>query len=90
MNLSCSAGQARATCVYSVCVCIRPHTYILHVGYSDVSPGVGTRHLKGPKNPDKLNLGIYVFIHVYKVHMCIYMLGGGMHVCHDSSICDSL
>jgi hypothetical protein len=25
-----------------------------------------------------LNLGIYVFVYVYKVHMCVYMLGGGM------------
>jgi len=26
----------------------------------------------------RLNLGMYVFVYVYKVHMCIYMLGGGM------------
>jgi len=36
-----------------------------------VSPGVGTRHLEGPKNPDGLNLGKCVFVYVYKVHMCI-------------------
>jgi len=36
------------------------------------------RHQEGQKNPDKLNLGIYVFVYVYKVHMCTYMLGGGM------------
>ena len=47
------------------------------MGYSDVSPGVGMRHLQGPKNPDGLNLGIYVFVYVYKVHMRMYMLGGG-------------
>jgi len=46
--------------------------------YSDVSPGVGMRHLEGPTNPDGLNLGIYIFVYVYKVHMCMYMLGGGM------------
>jgi len=45
---------------------------------SDVSPGVGMRHLEGPKNVDGLNLGIHVFVYVYKVHMCIYMLRGGM------------
>jgi len=44
----------------------------------DVSPGAGTRHLEGPKNLYGLNLGVYVFVFVYKVHMCIYMLGGGM------------
>ena len=25
------------------------HTHTLHVGYSDVSPGVGTRHLESPE-----------------------------------------
>ena len=48
------------------------------MGYSDVSPGVGMRHLEGPKNPDEQNLGIYVFVYVYKVHMCIHILGGRM------------
>jgi len=38
-----------------VCVCIRTHTHTLHVGYSDVSPGVGTRLLESPKNPVGLN-----------------------------------
>jgi len=61
------------------CVCIRTHTHTAH-GVLDVSPGVGTRRLEGPKNygPDGLNLGIYVLVDVYKVHMCIYMLVGGM------------
>ena len=36
------------------------------------------RHLENPKNPDGLNLGIHIFVYVYKVHMCIYMLRGGM------------
>ena len=54
------------------------HTHTAHMGYSDVSPGVEIRHLEGPKNPDGLNIGIYVFIYVYKVHMCMYVLGGGM------------
>jgi len=48
------------------------------MGYSVVSPGVGMRHLEGPKNPDGLNLGIYVFVYVDKVHMRMNMLGGGM------------
>ena len=45
---------------------------------ADVSPGVGIRHLEGPKNPDGLNLGIHIFVYVYKVHMCIYILRGVM------------
>jgi len=64
-----------------VCVCLYTHTHT-HTARKvlDVSPGVGTRHLEGPKtrNLDELNLGIYVCIHVYKVDMCVYMLGGGM------------
>ena len=64
-------------------VCMRTHTHthicIWHVGSCsrDVSPGVGTRHLEGPKNPDRLNLGIHVFAYVFKVHMCVYMLEAG-------------
>jgi len=48
------------------------------MGYWVVSPAVGMRHLEGPNNPDGLNLGIHIFVYVYKVHMCMYMLGGGM------------
>jgi len=36
------------------------------------------RHLESPKNPDGLNLGIHIFVYVYKVHMCMHMLEGGM------------
>jgi len=60
-----------------VSVCIRTHTHTLH-RCSDVSPGVGMRHLEDPKNPDGLNHDIHIFVYVYKVHMCIYMLRGGM------------
>ena len=60
-----------------VCVCIRTHIHTLH-RCSDVSPGVGMRQLEGPKNPDGLKLDIHIFVYVYKVHMCIYMLRGGM------------
>jgi len=59
-----------------VCVCICMHTHT--AGYSDVSQGVGMRLLEGPNNSDGQNLGICVFISVYKVHMCMCMLGGGM------------
>ena len=65
----------------SVCMCecvyTHTHTHTLHQ-CSDVSPGVGMRHLEGPKNPDRLNLDIHIFVYVYKVHMRIYMLRGEM------------
>jgi len=31
-----------------------------------------------PKNLDRLNFGIHIFVYVYKVHMRIYMPRGGM------------
>jgi len=34
--------------VYVLCVCVYAHTHTLYVGYSDVNPGVGTRHLESP------------------------------------------
>jgi len=54
-----------------VCVYAHTHTHTARMGYLLVSPGVGIRHLEGPKNLDGTNLGIYVFVYVYKVHMCI-------------------
>ena len=54
-----SLSLTRVGVYVGVCVCIRTHTHTLHRwGYSDVSTGVGMRHLEGPKNPDGLNLGI--------------------------------
>jgi len=65
-----------------VCVCVYTHTdtHTEQMGYLpvNVSPGVGMKHLEGPKNSDGLNLGIHIFVYVYKVHMCMYMLRGGM------------
>jgi len=61
-----------------VYVCVYAHTSHIAHEVLDVSPGVETRHLEGPKNPDGLSLGEYVFVYVYKVHMCTYMLGGAM------------
>jgi len=62
-----------------VYVCVYAHAHkTLHVGYSDVSPGVGTKHLESPKNLNGLALSINVFECVYKLHMCIYMLSGGI------------
>ena len=66
----------------SVCGCryvySHRHTHTAHMVYLDVSPGVGMRHLEGPKNPDGLNVDVHIFVYVYKVHTCIYMLRGRM------------
>ena len=72
-----NAGGSVYGCMW---VYTHTHTHIKQMGYLDVSPGVGKKHLEGPKNPDGLNLDIHIFVytHVYKVHMCIYMLRGGM------------
>ena len=69
-------------CVFSIfnaggsvceCMCVythtHTHTHTAQMGYLDVSPGVGKRHLEGLKNPDGLNLGIYVFVYVFKAGM---------------------
>jgi len=58
-----------------VCVYAHTHTHCTD-GVLGLSPGVGMRHLEGPKNPDGLNLCMYIFTYVYKVHVCMYMLGG--------------
>ena len=43
-----------------VYVGVYAHPHKLHVGYLDVGPGVGTRHLVSRKNPDRLKLYIHV------------------------------
>ena len=66
-------------CVFSIfdaggsvcgCMCVytHTHTHTAHMGYSVVNPGVGMRHLVGPKNLDGLNLGIHIFRYVYKAY----------------------
>jgi len=56
----------------SICGCMRvythTHKHTAKMGYSDVSLGVGMRHLEGPKNLDGLNLGIHIFRYVYKAY----------------------
>jgi len=70
-----NAGGSVCGCM---CVYTHTHTHTAQMGYSDVSPGVEMRHLEGPKNPDGLNLGIHIFVYLYKVNMCMYMQGGWM------------
>ena len=59
------------------CACARTHTQTAHE-VLDLSSGVGTRHLEGPKNLDGVNLVKHIFVYMYKVNMCIHVLGGGM------------
>jgi len=61
-----------------MCVYSHAHTHTAQMGYSDVSPRFGMIHLDGPKNQVGLNLGIHIFVYVYKEHMCMYMLEGRM------------
>ena len=55
-----------------VSVCIRTLTHTLH-RCSDVSPGVGMRHLEGPKNPDGLNLDIHICSYMCTTYTCVYI-----------------
>jgi len=61
-----NAGGSVCGCM---CVYTHKHTHAAQIGYSVVSPGVGMRHLEGPKNPDKLNLGVDMFVYVYKKYV---------------------
>ena len=54
--------------VYVLCVCVYALAHTLHVGYSDVSPGVGTRHLESPEDCSD---SIHIYRAVYEVHMYI-------------------
>jgi len=55
-----------------VCVCIRTHAHTAH-GVVGCEPRGLDETLGRPDNPDGLNPGIYVFVYLYQVHMCIYM-----------------
>ena len=61
-----------------VCVCIRARTHTLHRWGTRCEPRSRDETPGGPENPDGLNLGIHIFVYVYKVHMCICILRGGM------------
>jgi len=64
-----------------VYVCAYAHTLTLCTGGTRCEPRGWDETPRGPdknENPDELILGICVFVYVYKVHMYIYMLGGGI------------
>jgi len=52
-----------------VCVCIRTHTHTASMGYSDVSPGVGMRHMEGPWTKSRHT---YICICVKSTHAYVY------------------
>jgi len=56
-----NAGRSVCRCV---CVYTHTHSHATQMGYLDVRPGVGMKHLEGLKNPDGLNLGMHIFVYV--------------------------
>jgi len=55
-----------------LCVCMYANAHTLHVGYSDESPGVGTRHLESPEEIQMYcSDSIHIYRAVYEVHMYI-------------------
>ena len=74
MEVSPHFLQGVDVCV--LCVCVYAHTHTLQVGYSDMSPGVGTRHLESLEEIQMYcSDSIHICRAVYAVHMYIYMLG---------------
>jgi len=60
-------------------VCVYAHTYTHCTdGVLGCEPRSRDETPGGPEESEWTNLGIYIFVYVYKVHMCMYMLGGGM------------
>ena len=68
-SLFFNAGESVCGCM---CVYTPTHAHTAQMGYSDVSPGVGMRHLEGPKNPDGLNLSTYILVCVQSTHLYVY------------------
>jgi len=64
----------------SVCGCICMYTHIhTHCTWGTLTWAQGRdKTLEGPEESRWTDLGIYVFVWMYKVHMCIYMLRGGI------------
>ena len=61
-----------------VCECEYTHTHTHTAQVLGCEPRSRDETTGGPKNPDGLNLDKYIFVYVYKVHTCIYMLRGRM------------
>ena len=72
-------------CVFSIfiaggsvcgCICVytHTHTHTAQIGYSDVIPGVGMRHLEGPKNPDQWTKSRHTCIRICVQSTHVYVL----------------
>jgi len=61
-----------------VCMCVYAHTRTYCTWGTRCEPRGRDETLQGPNILDGRDLGIFIFEHVYKVHMCIYTLGCGM------------
>ena len=53
------------------CVCVYAHARTLHVGYSDVSPGVRTRHLESPEEIQMYLVIVYIYTVQCTKYTCI-------------------
>jgi len=62
-----------------VYVCVHAHT-LTHCtdGVLGCEPRSRDETPGGPEESRWINFGIHTLVYVYKVHMCICMLGGGM------------
>jgi len=61
-------------------MCVYTHT---NAHTAQIGPVLGCEprgrdETPGEPKESRLNLGIYMFVYVYKVHMFMYLLGGGM------------
>jgi len=61
-----------------VCMCVYAHTRTYCTWGTRCEPRGRDETLQGPNILDGRDLGIFIFEHVYKVHMCICTLGCGM------------
>jgi len=66
-------GDATRGVYVGACAWVHTNTPTLHVGFSDVSPGVGTRHLESWKNPERLKRCTHVdCIYVHSTFVYVY------------------
>jgi len=63
---------------FGVCVCVHTHTHTHCRWGARCEPRGRDNTLGEPEKSRWSKLGVYVFVYVYKVHMNIYMLRGGM------------
>jgi len=65
-----------------MCLCMHTHTHTLHVGYSDVNPGVATigiRHLECQRESRLTKAMIICRSYMCSKNICnVYILGCGM------------